>query len=212
MSTTTATVQTLTAEVRVLQVGSRQVTLSVYKQLDYKPHDDLELFGRVHATKDLPPNDIELVGRDSNGVLVRSWIGKPCWTSNGPAEFDHWLWHTRPAIRGNSFYVFEMGSAAGHSLDWRCYTSERPNCYETVGKRGDLPETSWGRDKSLDATVRWLQAERKHRWARGEFCDLASLKKTWREAEDTELADNAAEEARYAEAKALPLIVLAGLK
>ena len=33
-NTTTATVETLTAEVRVLMVGSRQVTLSVYNQLD----------------------------------------------------------------------------------------------------------------------------------------------------------------------------------
>jgi hypothetical protein len=31
----TATVETLTAEVRVLMVGSRQVTMSVYGQLDF---------------------------------------------------------------------------------------------------------------------------------------------------------------------------------
>jgi hypothetical protein len=31
---TTATVETLTAQVRVLQVGNRQITLSIYKQLD----------------------------------------------------------------------------------------------------------------------------------------------------------------------------------
>jgi len=34
MTVTTATIETLTAEVRVLMVGSRQVTLSVAKQLD----------------------------------------------------------------------------------------------------------------------------------------------------------------------------------
>lgn len=34
MTTTTAHVETLTAEVRVLQVGNRQITLSVAKQLD----------------------------------------------------------------------------------------------------------------------------------------------------------------------------------
>ena len=32
---TTATVETLTAEVRVLAVGNRQITLSVAKQLDF---------------------------------------------------------------------------------------------------------------------------------------------------------------------------------
>lgn len=34
MSTDTATVETLTAEVRVLMVGNRQITLSVARQLD----------------------------------------------------------------------------------------------------------------------------------------------------------------------------------
>jgi hypothetical protein len=43
----TATVETLTAEVRVLMVGSRQVTLSVYGQLDTAEYEDAELFGRV---------------------------------------------------------------------------------------------------------------------------------------------------------------------
>jgi hypothetical protein len=43
----TAVVQTLVAEVKVLMVGSRQVTLSVAKQLDHVPLSDLETFGRV---------------------------------------------------------------------------------------------------------------------------------------------------------------------
>jgi hypothetical protein len=45
----TATVETLVAEVRVLMVGSRQVTLSVARQLDWCRHlADMEPFGRVN--------------------------------------------------------------------------------------------------------------------------------------------------------------------
>lgn len=53
--TDTATVETLTAEVRVLMVGNRQITLSVYRQLDdfeYLGEPDLSqfnVFGRVRT-------------------------------------------------------------------------------------------------------------------------------------------------------------------
>lgn len=52
--TTTATVETLTAEVRVLTVGNRQVTVSVARQLDWFEVDDDEAqgftpFGRVRT-------------------------------------------------------------------------------------------------------------------------------------------------------------------
>ena len=49
-----ARIETLTAEVRVLQVGSRQVTLSMFRQLDWATHTDVEPFGRV-KTGDVPP-------------------------------------------------------------------------------------------------------------------------------------------------------------
>ena len=58
MSTNTATVETLTAEVRVLMVGSRQITLSVARQLDsyniFDTYDHFDLdqfvpFGRIRA-------------------------------------------------------------------------------------------------------------------------------------------------------------------
>jgi hypothetical protein len=42
-----ATVEALTAQVRVLMVGSRQITLSVYWQLDDVDPDEVEIFGRV---------------------------------------------------------------------------------------------------------------------------------------------------------------------
>ena len=43
-----ATVELLTAEVRVLMVGSRQVTMSVFNQLDVVHPDCVEPFGRVN--------------------------------------------------------------------------------------------------------------------------------------------------------------------
>lgn len=46
---TTATVETLTAEVRVLMVGNRQITLSVAKQLDFVSPANIEPFGRIKA-------------------------------------------------------------------------------------------------------------------------------------------------------------------
>lgn len=65
-------VQVLTAEVRTLMVGSRQVTLSVYNQLDFVPHSRIEPFGRVNP-KDAAEGRIYVVGRDAEaGTLVRA--------------------------------------------------------------------------------------------------------------------------------------------
>lgn len=81
--TQTATVETLTAEVRVLMVGSRQVTLSVYRQLDeFTVFDDdwcmFRPFGRVSTglVKRIGAlayeATLELVGVDpESGVLAR---------------------------------------------------------------------------------------------------------------------------------------------
>lgn len=60
----TASVQTLTAEVRVLMVGSRQVTLSVAKQLDVVELGDLKPFGRVRLN-----DGVWVIGADGAGVL-----------------------------------------------------------------------------------------------------------------------------------------------
>ena len=75
MTTQTATIETLTAEVRVLMVGSRQVTLSVYRQLDRCKSDQIEPFGRVSDKQDEPKymcRSVFVVGRDATGTLVRS--------------------------------------------------------------------------------------------------------------------------------------------
>lgn len=69
----TATVEALAAEVRVLMVGSRQVTLSVYNQLDVVPPDGIEPFGRV-SPKGARWRTVEVVGRGEGGALARSWV------------------------------------------------------------------------------------------------------------------------------------------
>ncbi len=70
----TATVETLSAEVRVLMVGSRQVTLSVYGQLDLEYPASIEPFGRV-GPKSAHPACLYVVGRQmASGALVRSYV------------------------------------------------------------------------------------------------------------------------------------------
>jgi len=75
MTTTAARVELLTAEVRVLMVGSRQVTLSVYGQLDTVKPGEIEPFGRVRP-RAADPGWIYVVGcsarRADAGTLVRS--------------------------------------------------------------------------------------------------------------------------------------------
>lgn len=69
-----AVVQTLTAEVHVLQVASRQVTLSVAKQLDLVPYTDIEPMGRVRTCNSNVP---EIIGRHKDtGALVRCFLSE----------------------------------------------------------------------------------------------------------------------------------------
>jgi len=66
----TATVETITAQVRVLMVGSRQVTLSVARQLDSVEPAEIDPFGRVRLGTD---QSCEIIGRSKiTGALVRS--------------------------------------------------------------------------------------------------------------------------------------------
>lgn len=75
-----ARVDVLTAEVRVLMVGSRQVTLSVYNQLDRVALVAMTPFGRVSVKRQPDPDDpwdhVDLVGADGEGILVASWFAR----------------------------------------------------------------------------------------------------------------------------------------
>lgn len=80
--TTTATVETLTAEVRVLMVGSRQITLSVAKQLDAVGLAKLTVFGRIKIGGDYD----WVIGADQHGRLARAKYRRP-FPDVGPVIF-----------------------------------------------------------------------------------------------------------------------------
>lgn len=75
----TATVEVLTAEVRALMVGSRQITLSVFRQLDWVKWEECEAMGRVNDDKDKNYLDIGfVVGKHrETGVLCRAKLTTP---------------------------------------------------------------------------------------------------------------------------------------
>jgi hypothetical protein len=64
-------VESLTAEVRVLQVGSKPVTLSAARQLDAVDPFEIRPFGRVRIDPKPAASLIEVIG-SVNGVLARS--------------------------------------------------------------------------------------------------------------------------------------------
>ena len=68
----TAHIESLTAQVRVLMVGNRQITLSVAKQLDWVPLDQLTVFGRVRLSNDVQE---QVIGATQDGTLALSDIG-----------------------------------------------------------------------------------------------------------------------------------------
>lgn len=70
----TATIETLTAEVRVLMVGSRQITMSVYGQLDVVNAEEIQPFGRVGPSR-AEWWELWVIGRNvATGDLVRSRV------------------------------------------------------------------------------------------------------------------------------------------
>lgn len=65
------TVEVLTAEIRVLQVGSKPVTLSAARQLDSVDAAKIKPFGRVRIDPKPADGLIEVIG-SVNGILARS--------------------------------------------------------------------------------------------------------------------------------------------
>lgn len=64
-------VETLTAEIRVLQVGSKPVTLSAARQLDHADPSEIQAFGRVRIDAKPAKGMIEVIG-SADGVLAKS--------------------------------------------------------------------------------------------------------------------------------------------
>jgi hypothetical protein len=95
---TTATVEVLTAEVRTLKIGSRQVTLNIYRQLDRVDPAQIEPFGRVNDPQDV---------RDWNKV---HYSADPLWTP---------LLYVIGRDRRNGALVRSQGSKVSDELDWQ---------------------------------------------------------------------------------------------
>jgi hypothetical protein len=146
--TATAAVEVLTAEVRVLMVGSRQVTLSVARQLDIASPAEIEAFGRIRADHKAPEDRIEVIG-SAAGTLARSQITPQTFRCDGP-------------YRGNGFRTPEGGWVAYQRCDsWRADPGHRENHdYVEFGDHG----MSW------DGEEIYLQ------WARLPLVVLAGLR------------------------------------
>lgn len=69
-------VEVLTAQVRVLMVGSRQVTLSVFRQLDEVDFEEVTPFGRVRDRNSDSYRDIIGI-HFKDGSLVRAPLNRP---------------------------------------------------------------------------------------------------------------------------------------
>ncbi len=157
-TTTTATVQTLAAEVRVLKFGSRQITLSVFKQLDVKPLDEVDVFGRVR-TDNGSDSVVRLVGRHRDtGDLVRSAALAPNWTTAGPAEFYHWLFHNYVRLseqaRKNG-YRLTAASVEGRTLSYSTLNEGgRIECKKPAGSCDTTElERSWREHAVVDLAL-----------------------------------------------------------
>lgn len=120
----TATVATLSAEVRVLQVGSRQVTLSVFRQLDFSPL--IEPFGRVRPGYAQEQGRLWVVGRslraEDEGALVKSWVPLPediaKWKRDAAMSADPgWVVH-EPAVRWRRASEAEREAMEAASTAW----------------------------------------------------------------------------------------------
>ncbi|MGO8889724.1 MAG: hypothetical protein ACLP8X_28085 [Streptosporangiaceae bacterium] len=148
-----ATVEVLTAEVRVLQVGRRQVTLSVVRQLDWADPADVEPFGRVRTGDNLPgrpsaignmgssrvkqPAAVEVVG-SASGVLVRSvsWRSMLTCTSGGASacpeaqalntELDRFKVRGQPPSHKTPEYQRILDRFMAHEVhDWTRYDPDQ---------------------------------------------------------------------------------------
>jgi hypothetical protein len=201
-----ASVKVLTAEVRVVQVDGRQLTRSMYWQLDEAAPRRFEPFGRVKDNKRRLRDGVLLVGRDSKtGALVRYHAVPPDWSPReGPEEFAHWMRHW-PNFRKRTSYSHEYPVATYRGFAHRWTVSYRNVC--------TAPESWHVRDKKTPESIRQLERVRQLEM-RQQRCevDLDELWRRWRKKAVRELAERVMAQAKYDEFKALPLIILASLK
>lgn len=181
-----ATVEVLTAEVRTLMIGNRQVTQSVFNQLDMVASTEIEPFGRVNV-RGASDKQVTVVGRDlRDGSLVASTAFDNSGTRvKFTVSFGRWLVLRSTRWSGNWLRILEQG---GYEAIVDDVILEDPIGEPDLARCDeDVPPGKW-RYVDADARVR-VQAEA-----------AAAIEA------------RVAERLRYKEWAALPLIVLAGLR
>jgi hypothetical protein len=203
--TESASVDVLTAEVRVLQVGNRQITRSIYRQLDAATFERFEPFGRVRNNeRDIRDGALQLVGRDTTtGALVRYDAYPPDWSpQEGPLEFGHWLLHTKQSARQQV-----ADGPDGRRVVWTRNRDGWDSCPGPSGwhvskNKPDLPVIHWIGDEW--SWSQWSTENREKRCT----VNLGELEHAWRTKAAAQLAELLRAQAKYDEFAALPLIVL----
>ena len=147
-----ASVEVLSAEARVLQVGNGQITRSMYRQLDEATSERFEPFGRVRDNeRNLREGVVQLAGRDTTtDNLVRYDAYPPDWSPRkGPSEFAHWVLHNGRLGPYHEPYPIAKGPDGRHvfwswPVDADC---PGPSGWHVSKDRPDLP--AWmGRARS----------------------------------------------------------------
>jgi len=178
--TSTATVEVLSAEVRVLMVGSRQVTLSVYRQLDSAPLTDVELFGRVRDRSD-SSGDIHVIGRhQESGSLTRACLAQTLWPRFEP-DFAHWWGHVKGGVTGSSFdrggnggvVVAQEGDIA---IAWITHPMGRSCPLVPSACSIDALESTWRREASRQLSDELLKRDLRNSLAKLPLVVLAGLR------------------------------------
>jgi hypothetical protein len=203
VNTTTSTaaeavITTLTAEVRTLVVGSRQVTLSVAKQLDTVPLENLTVMGRVRVG-----DYTHVIGTAKDGTLALARYNEQTRLDVGELmlrlEADDLP--SRVKVCGG-LYVDRFGN------DGRSYSSNFHYFKFTAG-------TQQGRPILLNAKATESCRDLDHRQGR-QSCDDAvnrsDLGELCRAELDRQHLEQCLTVERHRAAAAAPLIVLAGLK
>lgn len=182
----TAMVETLTAEVRVVMVGNRQITQSVAKQLDRVGLDELSIFGRVKVTID--GHDEHVIGRRIGGSdLVL-------------ASFDSYA-RARICVVDLGGIASEIGGSALPVMCGRSSGRGRSQRLDFYGTEVIIPDMFMTYRNCGPAYCECVAG-----WdARGSLGEIRRQVNEWSEVEAARVARNTA-------ASKTPLIVLAGLR
>ena len=113
-------VEVLAAEVRVLQVGSKPVTLSAARQLDSVDATAIKPFGRVRIDPKPATGLIEVIG-SVNGILARSSARARKVECPGYATSDLYRGYGSPLVICARHRNTSPSAGAGHH-DWTEYT------------------------------------------------------------------------------------------